>query len=141
MYAMLEEAAKQQKAGKAPSLPLWLSPTQVRLIPVSSEHLKFCMKVAEDIEKKNVRVDVDDREESVSKKIRDAEMEWIHAIVVAGSKEKKTGRLCVRFREERGMREMRLEELVKFVKSKTKGYPFRRLALPKLISKRPIFVG
>jgi threonyl-tRNA synthetase len=141
MYAMLEEAAKQQKAGKAPSLPLWLSPTQVRLIPVSSEHLKFCLEIAEEIEERNIRVDVDDREESVSKKIRDAEMEWIHAIVVVGSKEKKTGRLCVRFREENSMKEMRPEELIKFVKNKTKDYPFKRLALPKLISKRPIFVG
>jgi threonyl-tRNA synthetase len=141
MYAVLEEAAKQQKAGKAPSLPLWLSPTQVRLIPVSSEHLKFCLKVAEDIEKKNVRVDVDDRNETVAKKVRDAERDWVPYIVVIGEKEMKIKNLPARVRGVEKLKVLTSQKLVDEIKKETVNMPFKLLALPKLLSMRPIFVG
>jgi len=141
MYAMLEEAAKMQKAGKAPSLPLWLSPTQVRLIPVSSEHLEFCMEIAGGIEKNCVRVDVDDRNETVAKKVRDAERDWVQYIVVIGEKEVKTKSLPVRVRGIEKFKLLTPQRLVDEIKKNTEGMPFRPLALPKLLSMRPIFVG
>ncbi|MEA1905026.1 MAG: threonine--tRNA ligase [Candidatus Hadarchaeota archaeon] len=141
MYAMLEEAAKQIKAGRPPTIPLWLAPTQIRLCVVNESLIPFAEEIASQFEEHQIRVDIDDREESVNKKIRDAEVEWISLIIVIGSKEKKGGRFQVRFREDRSMREMGLEEIVEFVKSRTKGYPFRPLSLPKLMSRRPIFVG
>lgn len=141
MYAVLEEAAKQQKAGKVPSLPLWLSPTQVRLIPVSSEHLKFCSKLAEDIGEKCVRVDVDDRNETVAKKVRDAERDWTPYIIVIGDKEVKTKSLPARVRGVEKLKILTSQKLVDEIKKETANMPFRPLALPKLISMRPIFVG
>jgi threonyl-tRNA synthetase len=141
MYAVLEEAAKQQKAGKAPSLPLWLSPTQVRLIPVSSEHLKFCLKVAEDIENKNVRVDVDDRNETVAKKVRDAERDWVPYAIVIGEKEMKMKNLPARIRGVEKLKVLTSQKLVDEIKKETVNMPFKLLALPKLLSMRPIFVG
>ncbi len=141
MYAMLEEAAKQQKAGKAPSLPLWLSPTQVRLIPVSGEHLRFCLEIAKDIEKKWVRVDVDDRNETVAKKVRDAERDWTPYIIVIGEKEVKTKGLPARVRGVEKLKVLTPQKLVDEIKKETEGMPFRLLALPKLLSMRPIFVG
>ncbi len=141
MYATLEEAAKAQKAGKAPSLPLWLSPTQVRLIPLTDRHLKPCERIANVLEKACVRVDIDDRAETVSKKVRDAEREWVHMIVVIGDKELKKKKLPVRARGKKALKPMTVKSLSAEIIKKTKGMPSRPLALPRLLSMRLIFVG
>ena len=141
MYALLERAYMKQKNGENPVLPLWLSPTQVRLCPVSDEFTDYAKEIANKIEKKKIRVDVDDRAESVQKKIRDAEMEWIPYIVVIGEKEKKSGKLAVRFRETGKVENMKEDELIKFIREQIKDKPYRPLPLPKLLSKRPVFRG
>lgn len=141
IYAMLEEAAKRMKEGKPPGLPLWLSPTQVRLCTVNESFIPFAEEIASQLEKHDIRVDIDDRGESVGKKIRDAEVEWVNVIIVVGSEERESNRFRARLREDRSMREMGLEEVVELVKGRTKGYPFRPLPLPRLLSKRPAFVG
>jgi threonyl-tRNA synthetase len=141
MYAVLEEAAKAQKAGKAPSLPLWLSPTQVRLIPLADRHTKACEKIADALEKSCVRVDIDDRSETVSKKVRDAEREWVPAIVVLGDKELKKKKIPVRVRGKKALKQMTVKELTAGIAKKTKEMPFRPLALARSLSMRPIFVG
>lgn len=141
MYATLEEAAKAKKTGKAPSLPLWLSPTQVRIIPLADRHIKSCKRIADTLEKARVRVDIDDRSESVSKKVRDAEREWVNLIVVLGDKELKRKKIPVRVRGKKALKPMTVKELAAEVAKRTKGMPFRPLALPKLLSMRPIFVG
>ncbi|MEM7825809.1 MAG: threonine--tRNA ligase, partial [Candidatus Aenigmatarchaeota archaeon] len=107
IYALLEKAYSEQQKGKIPKLPLWLSPTQVRIIPVSNKFLKDAEKIAKDIEKNCVRVDIDDREETVSKKIRDAEIEWVPIICVIGSKEVKNKIITTRFREKKEVKEIK----------------------------------
>ncbi|HDD71476.1 MAG TPA: threonine--tRNA ligase, partial [Candidatus Aenigmarchaeota archaeon] len=139
MYALLEKAYMEIEEKKNPTFPLWLSPTQVRLCPVNDSFVSYCEELAEKME--NVRVDIDDRSESVQRKIRDAEVEWVPLIVVVGEREKSSGKLAVRFRESGEVKQMSLEELVSYVKEKTKGYPFKPLPLPKLLSRRPKFVG
>jgi threonyl-tRNA synthetase len=141
IYALLEKAYADQQNKKVPSLPLWLSPTQVRVIPLSDKYLKISEKVAEEIEKNKIRVDIDDRRETVEKKIRDAELEWIPFIVVIGKKEVKSKRISVRIRETGKIKEMKVEKLIEVIKNLTKNKPFKPLPLPKLLSKRPIFVG
>ncbi len=141
MYATLEEAAKAQKTGKVPSLPLWLSPTQVRIIPLADRHIKSCKRIADTLEKARVRVDIDDRSESVSKKVREAEREWINFIVVLGDKELKRKKIPVRVRGKKALKLMTVKELTAEVAKKTKGMPFRPLVPPRLLSMRPIFVG
>ena len=141
VYAMLEEAAKAQKAGKPPSLPLWLSPTQVRLIPLADRHLKPCERIANILEKDHIRVDIDDRAETVSKKVRDAERAWVPMIVVIGDKELKRKKLPVRVRGKKALKPMTVKGLSAEITRKTRGMPFRPLALPLLLSMRPIFVG
>ncbi len=141
MYATLEEAAKAQKTGKAPSLPLWLSPTQVRIIPLADRHIKSCERIADTLEKARIRVDIDDRAETVSKKVRDAEREWVNLIVVLGDKELKRKKLPVRVRGKKALKSMTVKSLSTEVAKKTKGMPFRPLVLSRLLSMRPIFVG
>lgn len=142
IYALLEKAAKSSKTGDKPSLPLWLSPTQMRLIPVTSNHTGYCKEIADGISNKRIRVDLDDRDESVGKKIRDAEMEWINYIVVIGDAEVKEARFQIRDRlnpSER--RTMTMDGLVNEITNKTADKPYLPVNLPMLLSKRPQFVS
>ncbi|UCG95499.1 MAG: threonine--tRNA ligase [archaeon] len=141
MYALLEKACMESEKKENPTFPLWLSPTQVRLCPVNDSFIPYCEKIADGLKRENVRVDIDDRAESVQKKIRDSEMEWVPMAIVIGEKEKKSGKLAVRFRETGKVEDMKPEELVKKIRKETKKYPFAPLPLPRLLSKRPKFVG
>jgi threonyl-tRNA synthetase len=73
IYALLEKAYREQQKGKSPMLPLWLSPTQVRLIPLSDQFLEKVEEIATEIELQCIRVDVDDRAMTLQKRIREAE--------------------------------------------------------------------
>jgi len=103
--------------------------------------LKYCVKLSDSLGKAKIRVDIDDRSVTVAKKVRDAEREWINYVLVIGSKEMKGGKLPVRVRGTKKLRLMTVKGLAAEIKRKTKGMPFRPLALPKLLSMRPIFVG
>lgn len=139
MYALLEKAATDSKAGKNPLLPLWLSPVQVRLCSVNDDYINYCENLMKELEKNEIRVDMDDRVERIQKKIRDAEMEWIPFIVVVGSKEKESGKLAVRTRETGKIENISLEDLINEIKKVTKGFPFKALSIPKYLTKRPKF--
>ncbi|MEM3815614.1 MAG: threonine--tRNA ligase [Candidatus Bathyarchaeia archaeon] len=144
IYALLEKAYRVQKMGGTPMLPIWLSPTQVRVIPVSEGFYDEAEKIAMELTKRNIRADWDDRPLTMQKKIREAEMEWIPFIVVIGQEEVSTGKLAVRdrrLRKERRIRKMSLDELVNEIKEETKGKPFKPLTLPIALSRRPRFYG
>ncbi|KXB03237.1 hypothetical protein AKJ48_04080 [candidate division MSBL1 archaeon SCGC-AAA261O19] len=140
MYALLEEAAKQINADKPPTLPLWLAPTQVRLIPVGEEHADYCKELASKA-RTRVRIDIDDRSETVSKRVRNAEKEWIPFVVVIGDKELESEKVPVRIREEGDQKDMKFEELTSQITQKTEGMPYKPLPLPELLSLRPAFTG
>jgi threonyl-tRNA synthetase len=133
IYVLLEEALKQKK----PSLPFWLAPTQVRLVPVGEEFVADCEVLADALPG---RVDIDDSDDSVGKKIRKAEKEWINLIVVMGEKEKSSGQLPIRMRSGE-MKVMTKEQLVEEIARLSEGYPTMRLPLPRMLSKRPVFRG
>jgi len=120
--------------GKYNCLPLWLSPIQVRIIPVSEKFLDNAIEIAKKI---RARVDVDDRNLTVQKKIREAEISMINYIVVVGEKEIKSNKLSVREKGS-GIREMSIEELNNEIVKKINGYPFREISLPLELSRRPL---
>jgi threonyl-tRNA synthetase len=137
IYALLEKSAKISRTGGTPSLPLWLSHTQVRIAPVGREHLAFCEKLLADLEVGQIRVDIDDRDETVGKKIRESETEWVRYTIVVGDKEINSSKLVVRDRVEGKQREMTLQQLIDEVQAQTKDKPFLPLNLPKYLSARP----
>jgi threonyl-tRNA synthetase len=141
IYALLEKAHLGIEKGKPPMLPLWLSPTQVRLIPVTEEHVGFAMEKSKQLKRSRIRVDVDDRSESVPKKIRDAEKEWIPYIIVLGDKEVGATQVPVRVREDGKLRRMSLKELSVQIKKQVKGKPYRPLPMPISVQRRPKFIG
>ena len=142
IYALLEKAYKEQMTGKAPMLPLWLSPTQVRLIPISDKFLDKVESLAQQIALHNIRVDIDDSASTLQKKIREAEQEWVPYIIVVGEKEIESGTLSVRIREMKGKQEaLTAEQLIAKVSEKIKDKPYKPLPLPIYLSKRPQFHG
>jgi threonyl-tRNA synthetase len=137
IYAMLEkEWMRSEKRGL---LPLWLCPTQVRVIPVSDKFLPDAEELCKTLNEKNIRSDIDDRNESVEKKVRYAEMEWVPYSIVIGEKELKSGNMAVRTRKDGLVRNIPLEEAIHEVKKQTEGKPFRTLTLSRLLSMRPKF--
>ena len=141
VYALLEKAYKEQQSGKAPMLPLWLSPTQIRIVPISDKFLEDVEKIAKEIESHSIRVDIDDRTMTLQKRIRDAEMEWVPYIIVVGQKELESGVLPARDRATGEMRKLKLKELIAEVQKKLVGKPSKPLPLPKYLSRRPQFYG
>ena len=123
------------------SLPLWLAPTQVRLIPVNEDHVKLAMDYAKRFNRGKVRADVDDRTETVQKKVREAEKEWIPYIIVLGEREVGAEKLPVRVRSDGKLHKMSLTELSSEIKKQVRGKPYRPLPLPMSVQGRPKFVG
>lgn len=137
IYALLEKAAKDIREGRKPQFPLWLAPSQVRVIPVKPEYLQHCEELAEKITGFEIRVDVDDRNESVGKSIRDAETDWIPYVLVIGEKEASAEKFSIRDRKSGNVKELTINDLINEIKEQTKGKPFMKLNMNRELSKRP----
>lgn len=139
IYMVLDTAAQQELSGKTPYIPVWMAPIQVRIIPVTKEYLEHVLKIAEILLSNGYRVDVDDRDESLGKKIRDAAKEWIPYIVVIGKREVESNTINVRFRRTNDQKIMDIKEFIELLERETKGYPKVPQTLPLRVSSRPRF--
>jgi len=137
IFALLENAAKDSKEGKKAHWPLWLSPTQVRLIPIKPEFLQFCKNLGDKITESKIRVDIDDRNESIGKRIRDAETEWIRYILVIGEKEVNANDVNVRDRETGDLKQISLDDFISEIHEQIKNKPFSHLNSNRFVSMRP----
>ncbi len=142
IYALLEKAHLSAEKGVLPMLPVWLSPTQVRIIPIAERHLEKAIEIAQTLNENRIRADVDDREETTAKKVRDASTNWIPYIAVIGDREIEEGVLTVTVRKESTLKnqkkvKMTLEELISEIKNETEGKPYKPLPMHFLLSKRP----
>ena len=137
IYTLLEKAAKLKQKGQRPQFPIWLSHTQVRIIPIRNEHLRFAENVENILSQSHIRTDIDDRTESLNKRIREAETEWIPFILVIGDKEAESTTLVIRDRRTGKQIASKIEELIESVRKETRDKPFMPLNLPKYLSKRP----
>lgn len=79
-------------------LPLWLSPIQVKILTINDQAVSFAQKVAEILKEKDIRVEIDDRTETLGKKVREAQLEKVNYIVTIGNKEVDNSTLAVRTR-------------------------------------------
>ena len=98
------------------ALPVWLAPVQTIILPVSDKHLEYAKKVAEELSQQDIRIEVDERSESVSKKIRDAEVQKVPIIIVVGDKEEKDKNITLRRRGSKDLKSLKLEEFLKILK-------------------------
>ncbi|GAB4307530.1 MAG: threonine--tRNA ligase [Methanobacteriaceae archaeon] len=121
---------------KQPMLPTWLSPTQIRLLPISERHVAYALELAQDLKNSAIRVDVDDRPDTVGKKIRNAGKEWIPYVIVIGDKELEGKELMVNVRSTNEKVSMSIEDLKEKISLETVKMPFRDLPMPIKLSKR-----
>ncbi len=139
IYAVLEKQGMVKSSGGVPMFPLWLAPTQVRVIPVSADQVDYARGIVHNMRGK-VRADVDDRNESLGKRIREAEKEWVPYIAVVGKEEAAKGTVAVRKRGSREQLSMTVDELITEVSEKTAMYPYEELSLSNQLSKRFSFI-
>lgn len=84
----------------AGAFPLWLSPVQVKILPIADRHQPKCFEIKAELEKHGIRAEVDDRSEKIGYKIREAQLQKINYMFVVGDKESEDGTVSVRKRGE-----------------------------------------
>ncbi|MBR1368436.1 threonine--tRNA ligase [Methanocalculus chunghsingensis] len=139
--AMLEGTGRMA----VPSFPVWLAPTQVRILPVAERHIGYAKNLMEQMNAAAIRCDLDDRDESVGKKIREAGMDWVPFVVVVGDQEMESDLLTVTIRSKSEPKkpfkeQLKAEDLIALVRGETVDKPFRPLYTPRLLSKKPRYI-
>jgi threonyl-tRNA synthetase len=137
LFTLLDSAVRLERQGKKPMLPVWISPAQVRIIPVAKQFVKQGMKLLESLEKAGIRADLDDRDDTMQSKVRDAELSWVPYVIIYGEKEIKTKKLSIRSRADSKESKLPLTAFLKTFKAEVGGYPVKPLSYPTLLSQRP----
>ena len=94
------------------ALPVWLSPVQVIVLPISDKHIDYAKEIVEKLLQKNIRTEIDQRTESIGKKIREAELQKIPYMLVVGDKEVSAKKVAVRKLKKGDKGQMGIEELI-----------------------------
>ena len=103
------------------AFPLWLAPVQVALIPIADRHAKYAEKAAKEMEEAGLRVSLDARQESVSAKVRDAQLQKVPYILVVGDREEKEGSVAVRLRNGKVEGAMKAKDFVEKARKEARG--------------------
>ena len=114
-------------------------------VPVADRHLSFAEDACRTLTAAGIRADIDDREESVNRKVREAGMDWVPFVAVIGDREMETGTMAVTIRKESQPKQPHKEDLspadlIARVKEETAGKPFRPLYTPQKLSNNPRFI-
>ena len=97
----------------AGAFPLWLAPVQIKLIPIADRHLPYIQKIKEKLEAAGIiRVEIDDRSEKMGYKIREAQLEKVPYMIIAGDKDIENDVVAVRSRKNGDMGTMNIDELI-----------------------------
>ncbi len=99
------------------AFPIWLAPTQVKILPITDNQQEYAKQVREELFKKGIRVVVDDRNEKIGYKIREAQLEKVPYMLVVGDKEVEAKTVAVRSREEGDMGTMSIEDFEQKLKN------------------------
>ncbi len=100
----------------AGAFPAWLAPVQVMLVPIADRHMEYVRKVAKQLRDLGLRVEIDERADRMNAKIRDATMQKIPYILVAGDKEAEANAVAVRLRTGEDLKAMPLDQFIEMVK-------------------------
>jgi len=137
LFALLDSALRLEKSGRKPMLPVWVSPVQVRIIPVAKQFVQPALSLLEQLETAGMRVDLDDREDTIQSRVREAELSWVPYVVIYGDREVHGADLSVRARSDGKEIKMAVSTLVTRISGELEGYPARSLSYPKLLTQRP----
>ena len=98
------------------ALPLWIAPTQAKILPISDAQLEYARKIEEEYRKAGIRIEVDDRNEKIGYKIREAQLQKIPYMLVVGDKEIEANAVAVRSRKEGDLGQVNKEEFLERMK-------------------------
>ncbi|MFO8020195.1 MAG: threonine--tRNA ligase [Promethearchaeia archaeon] len=144
LWGLIENAHREIE-DIVPGFKTWLSPIQVRILTVSEDQDALAEDLLQKINRAGYRADFDDRDESVGKKIRQAEIEWIPYTIIIGPKEEEKGTISVRKRltgeklekNEKGykitsknIKNIKLEKLFEMLDEECRGFPRYKLPVP-----------
>lgn len=102
-------------------LPLWLAPVQAKILPISDKFQRYAEALQQALKAKDIRVEIDDRNEKIGRKIRDTELEKVPYMLVVGEKEQETETVAVRRHGHGDMGTASIEEFVAKVKGEVEG--------------------
>ncbi len=97
------------------NFPLWLTPNQLIILPISKKHNDYCKKLLKSLKKYDIRGHIDDRNETTGRKVRDAEKDRIPLIIIVGDDEIKNNSLSVRKNGGEDLGKMSIEQLVQMI--------------------------
>ena len=137
LFTLLDSAVRLERQGRKPMLPVWISPAQVRIIPIAKQFVKQGMKLLETLAKAGIRADIDDRDDTMQSKVRDAELSWIPYTIIYGEREIKAKELSVRSRSDSKESKVSLTAFLRRFRAEVEGYPVKPLTYPVLLSQRP----
>ncbi|MFX1391042.1 MAG: threonine--tRNA ligase [Promethearchaeota archaeon] len=137
----LIESAIRNKDKLVPGFKTWLSPIQVRILTVSNEQNDYAEKLLSIINSEKYRADFDDREETVGKKIRQSEIEWIPYTIIIGKKEQENQTISIRKRligespgpknqTSKQINNVKLDKLLELLEEDTRNFPKYKLPIP-----------
>ncbi len=137
----LIESAIRNKDKLVPGFKTWLSPIQVRIITVSNEQNEYAEKLLNIINGEEFRADFDDREETVGKKIRQSEIEWIPYTIIVGKKEQENQTISIRQRligepcgpkkqTSKQINNIEFDKLLEMLEEDTRNFPRYKLPIP-----------
>ena len=102
------------------AFPLWLAPVQVKLLTIADRHIEYAQKLLEELEQKGIRVELDNREEKIGYKIREAQLQKIPYMLIIGDKEVEENKVSVRSREKGDLGSIKKEEFILKVEDEIK---------------------
>ena len=102
----------------AGAFPVWLAPVQVKLLPIADRHLDYIYEVKKALEAKGIRCEVDDRNEKIGYKIREAQVKKVPYMVIVGDKDVEAGTVAIRSRKDGDLGAMTPAEFVEFMVEK-----------------------
>jgi threonyl-tRNA synthetase len=100
----------------AGNFPTWLTPVQVKVLPITEKHLEYAKSVVEKLKEAGIRVELDDRNERLQAKIRDAQMEKVSYMLILGDKEVENGTVAERGRSGKDFGAQPLEKFIKEIR-------------------------
>ena len=106
----------------AGAFPVWLAPVQVKILPISDAHIDYAKKVQEELESEGLRIELDDRNEKIGYKIREAQLEKVPYMLVLGEKEMESGTVGVRNRKQGDIGAIPVKDFIAKVKEEVESF-------------------
>lgn len=106
----------------AGAFPVWLAPVQAKILPISEKHLEYANKLKAQLEKSGLRIEIDDRNEKIGYKIREAQLEKIPYMLIVGDKEAEDESIGVRSRKDGDIGAVSINDFINKIQEEVKNY-------------------